>query len=234
MWCPHCQSDVPQTADSALNQRRCLRCGQFVAANRTASVVAGSSGEREAWRGKADEGVDVTRDWQTLPSCTWTARYDEWTLAAEVQRARRLLGDRPFARLHNTRRPDAEWSQPFVGVADRRFAIEAPRTATQTVATKAGRHIEWLSICCLALAAFSGGVLCMVLCQYAAGIVAHASSVFVASAISALLLVIVLQLFLLRRVVAAMQPRLRDIELQMHVHSQSRRRRRLAPFTSRQ
>ncbi|MEX2138751.1 MAG: hypothetical protein WD894_05780 [Pirellulales bacterium] len=75
MWCQHCQSDVPQTAGLPAGSRRCCRCGR-------------SSGALPR-RAGSDEGLDLERG---VPAVmTSAAAWDDWTLAAEVQRARLLL-----------------------------------------------------------------------------------------------------------------------------------------------
>jgi hypothetical protein len=77
MWCPNCQSDVPQTAGSAIGSRRCCRCGR--------------SPECASRRAGSDEGLDLENGPLTGPTTAASSAWDDWTLAAEVQRARLLL-----------------------------------------------------------------------------------------------------------------------------------------------
>src|SRR5688572_8067565 len=86
MWCPHCQSDVPQAAGSAIGSRRCSRCG------RTVSVAGDIHWVHvPAWRTGSDDGLDLETAPITHPAPHVSSIWDEWTLASEVQRARLLL-----------------------------------------------------------------------------------------------------------------------------------------------
>jgi hypothetical protein len=86
MWCPHCQRDVPQTAASASASRTCSRCGRTVA-----FVSDVHQAHKPVWRSGNDDGLDLAATATGPPAPLDCAMWDEWTLAAEVQRARHLL-----------------------------------------------------------------------------------------------------------------------------------------------
>jgi hypothetical protein len=109
MWCPHCQSDVPQSADSPECPRRCWRCGRFVAA------AERTDADWHAWRGGSDQGLDLTQDSRAPAAIVALSSWDDWTLAAEVRRARRLLSEEAHdapSRLSRTADLDDDIAQP--------------------------------------------------------------------------------------------------------------------------
>jgi hypothetical protein len=79
MWCPHCQSDVPHAAEAAVGRRRCCRCG------RSQGAVVHSAG--------SDEGLDLETGAPAVIHSAMLSSWDDWTLAAEVQRARSLVSN---------------------------------------------------------------------------------------------------------------------------------------------
>jgi hypothetical protein len=87
MWCAHCHGDVPQTAGTISGSRRCCRCGRL--------ALASAQPDRptnKPERAGSDEGLDLESG-SPFGVIEPPGRWDEWTLAAEVQRARRLLSD---------------------------------------------------------------------------------------------------------------------------------------------
>jgi len=84
MWCPHCQRDVPQAAGSA--SQKCSRCGHGISLAHDVHVA-----HKPARRAIGDEGLDLESAPVGPPAPRSRAIWDEWTLAAEVQRARQLL-----------------------------------------------------------------------------------------------------------------------------------------------
>jgi hypothetical protein len=85
MWCPHCQSDVPQTSSSASSASRCLNCGRFVPRTAEAAISAAKS-----LSGGSETGLDLAANPFVESKLEPRAYWDDWKLAADVRSARRL------------------------------------------------------------------------------------------------------------------------------------------------
>jgi hypothetical protein len=215
MWCPHCQRDVPQAAASASAPHKCSLCGCSVAYAREVHCA-----HKPAWRTLSDDGLDLETAQVGPQPPRSRAIWDEWTLAAEVQRARHLLS------VGSGHSPAAEWRIDDVHSLIEEAVATRRRPVKSSMSYRGGNlRGSWrkasLAALALGVGAFCYGVATAASLVDVSGTVSRFGVPLMLIGLFGLVLGLLIQVLSISRASSAAVDRMRLVELRLQEYRQA-------------